>query len=324
MKKKRILVTGAAGFIGSRLTEILSKSNCDITAMYHYNAMNDIGNLRTVSLKKNVKIVKGDIRDYGLMRELAKSADCIINLAALIGIPYSYSAPDSYFETNCRGTLNLLNIVREIKNEQIIVISTSEIFGNPVYTPIDEKHPLNPQSPYAASKASAELFASSFIASFGTPLTIIRPFNTFGPRQSSRAVIPTIIRQALKGKTVRIGAADTARDFNYVDNTVSGIISAVLNEGAIGKKFNIGSGEPHSVMDVVETVSSIMNKKLVIESESKRMRPKKSEINLLLCDNSHANSVLGYKPRVSFIKGMEKTIDWYRKNPCHEIEDYSV
>jgi len=279
--------------------------------MYHYNSANDIGNLKNIRMNSNIELVKGDIRDYNLLKSLASDADCIINMAALIGIPYSYDASESYFDTNSRGTLNILNIAKEIKNEQVVIISTSEMFGNPSYTPIDEKHPLNPQSPYAASKSAAEQFSVSYIHSFNLPATILRPFNTFGPGQSLRAVIPAIISQSLRGNTINIGSTDTFRDFNYIDNTIDGIISAILNPNALKNTFNIGYGKAYSIIDVILAVSTILGKQLIISKDKSRIRPKNSEIKMLLCNYEKANRVLGYKPAISFEKGLKKTIKWY-------------
>ncbi len=311
--KKHILITGADGFIGSHLTEYLLKKNYKITAMVYYNAFNNTGLLKK-SKNKNLNIIFSDIRDYHLLEKQIKNTDIIINLAALIGIPYSYIAVKSYIDTNIIGTFNILELIKKYNINHTIFLSTSEVYGSAQYTPIDEKHPINPQSPYAATKVGADALINSYIKSFNLPITIIRPFNTFGPRQSLRAVIPTIITQIIKGNTVKIGSLNTYRDFNYINNTLIGIEKTICNKNTFGKTINIGYGKMYEISDIIDYLAKYTNKKLRVVSENKRKRPSKSEVKTLCANIDLAKSLLSYSPKITFYKGLERTYKWYEKN----------
>jgi|TARA_B110000967_G_C18783677_1_gene509615 NAD dependent epimerase/dehydratase len=316
----KILITGSEGFIGSHLVERLAKQKHDLKCLALYNSFNSHGWLDNLSndVKKKIEITTGDIRDEGIVRNIVKNNDCIINLAALIGIPYSYKAAQSYVDTNISGTLKLLQAAKDFKVKKFIHTSTSEVYGTPEYVPIDEQHPIIGQSPYAASKIAADQIAISFYRSFGLPVSIIRPFNTFGPRQSARAIIPTIILQILKGKkNIRLGNLDTRRDFTYIDDTTLGFELMIKNK-VQGEIVNLGTGYDFSVRELVKIISSLMGVKINVTSEKKRMRPKKSEILILKSNNLKARKLLKWKPefikKKGFIKALKQTIDWYSKS----------
>jgi len=316
----KILVTGADGFIGSHLSEALVKKGHEVTAFVYYNAFNSFGWLDNIDekIKKSLKIFPGDIRDENLVRKAIKDCDVIINLAALIGIPYSYNSPKSYLETNVQGTLNILQSAKDYGIKKVIHTSTSEVYGTAKYIPIDENHPLDGQSPYSASKIAADHLAISFYKSFDTPVSIIRPFNTYGPRQSARAIIPTIILQMINGnKEISLGSVKTTRDFSFIDDTVDAYMAAIKATDVNGEVINLGSGHETSIVDLVKIINTIMKKNCKIITDKKRIRPKKSEVERLLSSNSKAFKKLRWKPkyigRTGLIKGLTKTIEWFKK-----------
>ncbi len=315
-KKKKVLVTGAGGFIGSHLTERLCELGADVTAFVRYNSRNDWGLLELLPEEKQeqLNVVLGDMRDSDAIRALVKEQDLIFHLGALIAIPYSYIHPRETIETNIFGTLNILMAAREYPVEKIIHTSTSEVFGTAQYVPIDEKHPLQGQSPYSASKIGADKIAESFYRSFDLPIGILRPFNTYGPRQSARAVIPTIISQLFKGNEVHLGSLHPTRDFTYVLDTVDGFLKMAETSNAIGQEINIGSNFEISIGDLANKIAEIMNKKIKIITEDKRKRPPKSEVERLLVDNSKARKILNWKPNFSLDEGLRKTINWLKAN----------
>lgn len=317
LKNKKVLVTGSEGFIGSHLVERLLKEGAKVRAFVLYNSFNSWGWIDTFpkSKIKEVDIVTGDIRDYNSVYNAMEGVDVVFNLAALIGIPFSYQSQDSYVDTNIKGTLNVLQAARKLKIEKIIHTSTSEVYGTAQYTPIDEKHPINPQSPYAAAKVSADYMALSFYSSFNLPVTILRPFNTFGPRQSARAVIPAIITQILSGKTlIKLGNIEAIRDFNYVLNLVDAFLKLAQTSGTEGHVYNAGSGREISIKEVVSIISGILRKKIKIARDDTRFRPPKSEVMQLICDFTKFNSLCGWKPCVSLEKGIELTCGWLKNN----------
>lgn len=309
---KKVLVTGADGFIGSHLVEMLVRDGYAVTALSQYNSFNYWGWLEDIGCLGRVKVVAGDIRDPYFCREIADGQDMIFHLAALIAIPYSYSAPDSYVDVNIRGTLNICQAARDMGVGRVIHTSTSEVYGTARYVPIDEKHPLQPQSPYSASKIGADALAMSFHSSFGLPLTVVRPFNTYGPRQSARAVIPTIISQIASGKTeIAIGDASPTRDFNYVEDTCRAFLLLAESEAAIGEVVNVGSNFEISIKDTFELINRLMksNARLVVDQQ--RIRPEKSEVYRLWCDNSKIRELVGFQPGHDIEAGLRKTIDWF-------------
>lgn len=318
MKKQKILVTGSEGFIGSHLTEKLLDKGYKVRAMVLYNSFNNWGWLESFDKKKrkNLEVVLGDIRDDKIVEKSFNGVNYVINLAALIGIPYSYTAVKSYLDTNVIGLMNILNNAKKKKIKQVIHISTSEVYGTPNRVPIDEKFPLNAQSPYAASKIAADQLALSFYRSFGIPVSIIRPFNTFGPRQSARAVIPTIIAQAIKKNNIEIGSINPKRDFLYVEDTVNGIISAIGNKKSVGEIINLGSGQSISIKNLIKKIGFLLDKKLAIREKALRKRPKKSEVDWLLSSTKKAKKILNWLPKNSGNKyldnGLKKTIEWFR------------
>lgn len=315
---KKILVTGSAGFIGSHLTEALVKNNYKVRALVHYNSLRGIGNLQFVGKKilNNIDLVFGNIEDDYYIKKISQKMECIIHLAALIGIPYSYDAVQSYINTNIIGTHNILQAALENNVRQVIHTSTSEVYGSAEYTPIDEKHPLKGQSPYSATKIAADKLAESYWRSFGLPVSIIRPFNTYGPRQSGRAVIPTIIMQIINNESkVFIGSYFPVRDFTYVDDTVCAFISMIGNKKTIGQVINIGLGKGISVKELGSVICNILrNKKIKIASVKERIRPERSEVGCLVCNNKKARELLGWQPKVSLENGLRKIIEFIREN----------
>lgn len=314
----KILITGAGGFIGSHLTEELVRRGYNVRAFVLYNSYNSWEWLdhSPQDIKDNIEIFLGDIRDpYGVKKAM-QGCDMVFHLAALIAIPYSYHSPDTYVDTNIKGTLNVLQAARELGVKKIIHTSTSEVYGTAQFVPITEDHPLQGQSPYSATKIAADHLALSFFSSFEAPLTIIRPFNTYGPRQSARAVIPTIITQLASGKSqLELGALHPTRDFNYVDDIIDGFIKAIETDNAIGEVINIGSGFEVSIGETAKLIAGLMEKDIDIQSDKVRMRPGKSEVERLLADNSKAKRILGWEPKYSgqegLIKGLTKTINWF-------------
>ena len=312
---KKILVTGADGFIGSHLTEMLVNKGYQVKALSHYNSFNNWGWLENVGCKDDIDILTGDIRDAHYCKAITKDIDIVFHLAALIAIPYSYKAPESYVDTNIKGTLNICQAANELGNVRVIHTSTSEVYGTAKYVPIDEKHPLQPQSPYSASKIAADAMAMSFFNSFDLPVTIARPFNTYGPRQSARAVIPTIITQIASGfKEIKLGDVTPTRDFNYVEETCRGLIMLGECDNSIGETVNIGSNLEISVGDTLNIIKELMKSDVKFTKDKKRIRPVKSEVFRLLCDNTKLKKLTGFEPTVSVREGLQKTIDWFTEN----------
>lgn len=317
-------ITGSEGFIGSHLVEYLLNQNHKVKCMVMYNSFNSLGWLEKFKKNdhRNLTIFLGDIRDNGSYENYLCEGDIVINLASLIAIPYSYSASSSYVDNNIVGINNLLNLSRTKKVKKFIHISSSEVYGSAQYVPIDEKHPINPQSPYAATKASADNLAMSYFYSYDLPVGIIRPFNTFGPRQSLRAIIPSIICQYLENKQINLGYIKSTRSFNYVDDTIRGIYSSVTKHSSVGEVINIGNDYEIMISDIVEMISEILGIKKKINIKSDRLRPKNSEVQNLSCDYSKAYKLLGWKPSISnkktFMSYLSKTIKWYQKKSNFE------
>lgn len=323
--EKRVLVTGAGGFIGSHLTERLVKLGARTRALVHYNALGNRGWLEQSPLQDEITIIAGDVCDRDSVREAMQGVEIVFHLAALIAIPYSYHAPASYLRTNIEGTLNVLQVSREMNVDRIIHTSTSEVYGTACYVPIDEAHPLQGQSPYSASKIGADKLAEAFFFSFGLPIVTVRPFNTFGPRQSARAVIPTIITQCLVGDRIHLGNLHPTRDLNYVSNTVDGFILAAATPQAIGQTINLGSGREISIAELVRMIARLADRPVAIESDAQRIRPAKSEVERLCADNSLARTLLGWKPIISLEEGLSRTIKWFEENlPRYRPDVYAV
>jgi NAD dependent epimerase/dehydratase len=317
-KGKKVYITGADGFIGSHLVEELVTAGANVRALVFYNSWGSDGWLNDVSKEiiSQVEIVKGDVRDDNLMIEHIKDVNCVFHLASLIAIPYSYIAPKSYVDTNINGTLNVLNACRRNDRlERVMHTSTSEVYGTAQYVPINEEHPLVGQSPYSASKIGADKIAESFYCSFDLPLKTARPFNTYGPRQTARAVIPTIISQALSGaKELKIGALSPKRDFNFAKDTARGMMAITESDQLYGSVINIGSGTEYSIEETIHKVFQITGKNLEIICDEERLRPEKSEVNRLLACNKKITENLGWKTKFDFDQGLELTIDWIQKN----------
>lgn len=314
---KKILVTGADGFIGSHLVEELVKKGYQIRAFVYYNSFNNWGWLDTLpqDIIRNVEIFQGDIRDPNGVWEAMKDVDAVFHLAALIAIPFSYHSPDTYVDTNIKGTLNVLQAARKLQTKRVLVTSTSEVYGTAQYVPIDEKHPFQGQSPYSATKIGADRLAESFYRSFQLPVTIVRPFNTYGPRQSARAVIPTIITQLLAGKEqIRLGSLTPTRDFNYVKDTVNGFISIYEAEETIGEEINIATQKEISIGQLAEELIRQINPQARIICDEARLRPEKSEVNRLLGCNEKILRLTDWKPQYSLEEGLKETIDFLRNN----------
>lgn len=316
---KKILVTGADGFIGSHLTEELVRQGARVKAFVQYNSFNSWGWLdeSTAEIQKELEVFAGDIRDPHGVKTAMQGCDCVLNLAALIAIPYSYHSPDTYIDTNIKGTLNVVQAARELGVEKVVQTSTSEVYGTAQFVPITEEHPLQGQSPYSASKIGADQIALSFYHAFNTPVAVIRPFNTYGPRQSARAVIPAIITQIASGKRkLKLGALSPTRDFNYVKDTVSGFIAIASTEHSIGEVINIGSNYEISIGDTVELIAEAMQVDIEIETDEIRLRPENSEVNRLWADNSKAKRLTRWEPdygaRDGFKRGLIETIAWFK------------
>jgi NAD dependent epimerase/dehydratase len=330
----KTLVTGADGFIGSHLVEELVRLGRPVRAFVQYNSFGHWGWLDTLSdtVQSAIEVFPGDIRDSTCVRQATKECDFVLHLAALISIPYSYRAPDSYVETNVRGTLNVVQAARDTNVKKVAVTSTSEVYGTAQYVPISEEHPLVGQSPYAATKIAADQMALSYFRSFGTPVTVVRPFNTFGPRQSTRAVIPTIITQILSGsRSLKLGATTPRRDLTYVADTVTGMIAALDSEASLGEVINLGAGFDISIGELAKLIAEIMGVEISIEVESQRLRPEKSEVERLLADNSKAHQLIGWQPRLAgmdgFRLGLERTVRWFSEpaNLAHyRRKEYAV
>lgn len=319
-KGRRVLVTGAGGFIGSHLTEELARRGARVRALVRYNSRGHWGFLEELdaSLLRRVEVCRGDITDAHFVLELARSQEIVFHLAAMIGIPYSYRAPGDFVSVNVTGTLNILEACRRSGARRLVQTSTSEVYGTARYTPIDEKHPLQGQSPYSATKIGADHLAESYHRSFDLPVVIVRPFNTFGPRQSARAVIPTIISQLLEDPPrLSLGAVGPVRDFNYVDDTVAGFLAAAAAPKAVGETVNLGTGRGVSVLAAAKTLMRLTGRRAKIKTERHRLRPKNSEVRRLLCDSRKAARLLGWKPRVTLEEGLVRTVDYIRSHRAH-------
>ncbi|EGW22466.1 NAD-dependent 4,6-dehydratase LegB [Methylobacter tundripaludum] len=307
-----ILVTGADGFIGSHLTEMLAKQGHQIKALSQYNSFNHWGWLEEVDCLDQIEVLNGDVRDPHYCKHITKGIDVIYHLAALIAIPYSYVAPDSYVDTNIKGTLNICQAALDNQVQRVIHTSTSEVYGTAQYVPIDEKHPMQPQSPYSASKIAADAMAMSFYNAFELPLTIARPFNTYGPRQSARAVIPTIITQIAGGKKqIQLGDVSPTRDFNYVEDTCRGFIALAESDKTLGETVNIGSNSEISIGDTLNIIKNIMHSDVEFIVDEQRLRPEKSEVNRLWCDNKKIKALTGFESRIDITEGLRLTVDWF-------------
>ena len=312
---KKILITGADGFIGSHLVESLLEKECHVKAFVFYNSFNSWGWLDTLSKEtlKSIEVVTGDIRDSNGIRNEVKGVDIIFHLAALIAIPFSYHSPDSYIDTNIKGTLNVLQASRDYNSERVIITSTSEVYGTAKYVPIDEKHPFQGQSPYSASKIGADKIAESFCRSFEVPVVIARPFNTYGPRQSARAVIPTIVMQLLNDKKdIQLGSLSPTRDLNYVSDICNGLIALAESDEAIGREVNIGSGTEISIDELANLIIDIMEVDASVISDENRVRPENSEVERLVCNSGLLHQLTGWKPEITIKEGLVKTIEWFK------------
>jgi len=317
MKKVTVLVTGADGFIGSHLVEMLSSKGYRVRALSQYNSFNNWGWLEYINCKDKIEILTGDIRDPHFCKSIMKDVEIVFHLAALIAIPYSYVAPSSYVDTNISGTLNICQAAKENGSTRVIHTSTSEVYGTAQYIPIDEKHPLQPQSPYSASKIAADAMAMSFFHALELPVTIVRPFNTYGPRQSARAVIPTIITQIANGiKEIKLGDISPTRDFNYVEDICRGILAIVENDQTIGETINIGSNSEISIGNTLDLIKELMKSDVKFVADKERIRPKNSEVFRLRCDNTKIQQLTGFKPQVDISEGLKRTIDWFTQ-PNH-------
>ena len=317
MTTKKILVTGADGFIGSHLTEELVKSGYKVKAFTYYNSFNSWGWLDTLptDIMDDVEVFCGDIRDPNGVRESMKGCDAVFHLAALIAIPFSYHSPDTYVDTNIKGTLNVLQAARELSTERVLVTSTSEVYGTAQYVPIDEKHPYQGQSPYSATKIGADRLAESFYRSFNLPVTIVRPFNTYGPRQSARAVIPTIITQLLAGKEeIKLGSLTPTRDFNYVKDTANGFIEIFKSDKTIGQEINIATQKEISIGELAQELIRQINPKARIVCDEERLRPEKSEVNRLLGSNKKIKELTNWSPKYTLEEGLAETIKFLKQN----------
>jgi dTDP-glucose 4,6-dehydratase len=323
---KKVLVTGAGGFIGSHLVDRLLELGASITAFVRYNSRNDAGFLELLGeRKKEVCIVYGDIRDLVAMRHVSQGMDTIFHLAASIGIPYSYIHPDEVIAVNTIGTLNVLTAARECVARRVVVTSTSEIYGTALYVPIDEKHPKQPQSPYSASKIAGDAIALSYHLSFELPIVIVRPFNTYGPRQSDRAIIPTIISQALTKEEIVLGNMSPTRDFTFVSDTVEGFLKAAETDMAVGQEINLGTGEEISIGQLAREIASLTGRDIDIRQAEQRIRPGKSEVRRLLSNNCKAKELLGWEPRKTLEEGLRATMEWVRNRlEMYDPEAYRI
>jgi NAD dependent epimerase/dehydratase len=313
---KTVLVTGAGGFIGSHLTEHLLAEGCRVRAFVHYNSSNSWGWLDTLPAARQAEldVVAGDVRDPHGMRAAMRGAHVVMHLAALIAIPFSYHSPDSYVATNVQGTLNVLQAARECGPERVMVTSTSEVYGTAQYVPIDERHPMQGQSPYSATKIGADRLGEAFRRSFDLPVVIARPFNTYGPRQSARAVIPTVITQLLAGyREIRIGALEPRRDLTFVADTVAGLVDLVRCDAAVGREVNIGSGFEISVGELAAMLVELIDPAAHIVADEQRLRPESSEVGRLVCDGSVMKDLTGWGPKVPLREGLERTVAWFRE-----------
>ena len=310
---RTVLVTGADGFIGSHLCELLVRRGAQVRAMSMYNALNSRGWLEDVSCVNELEVVSGDVRDGHFLNTATRGVDVVFHLAALIGIPYSYAAPDSYVQTNVSGTLNLVQAALDNGVQRFIHTSSSEVYGTARRVPIDEEHPLQPQSPYSATKIGADAIALSFFHAFGLPVAVARPFNTYGPRQSARAVIPTIITQMLaEQQEIRLGNLSPLRDFTYVEDTCLGLAALAECDAATGQTVNIGSNSEISIGEILEMIREITGSRIAVSRDAARVRPEGSEVERLICDNSRIQALTGFRPQVGLRAGLRKTVDWFR------------
>lgn len=332
LENKKILVTGADGFIGSHLVEHLAGKGYDVRAFVLYNSLGSRGWLDSASLDRKVEVVSGDIRDAQSVRTAVHGCQVVLHLAALISIPYSYHAPESFLDTNVRGTMNVLQAARDFQVDRVVHTSTSEVYGTARFVPITEEHPLQGQSPYSASKIAADQMATAFFNSFDVPVAIMRPFNTYGPRQSARAVIPTVICQIASGtRSLRLGALHPTRDFNYVGDTVRAFVATAESDKAVGEVINIGGNFEISIGDTVRLITEVMDARVSVETDAERLRPKASEVERLWADNSKAKRLLGWEPafagRDGLRRGLEKTVAWFkdeRNFRLYRPDEYSV
>lgn len=311
----KVVVTGAGGFIGSHLVERLLTLGADVTAFLRYNSRNDLGDLGCIGDGlHSLRIVRGEVRESVTVRNLLDGADTVFHLAALVGIPYSYVHPNEVIEVNTIGTLNVLNAARDHRVRRVIVTSTSEVYGTARYIPMDEAHPKQPQSPYAASKIAADALALSFYHAFGLPVAVVRPFNTYGPRQSDRAVIPTIISQALAQREVRIGNVTPTRDFTFVTDTVEGMLRVAESDSAVGREINLGTGREISIGDLAREIAALTGAGVTIRQDEGRRRPPGSEVERLVSSNARAKELAGWTPQVALEEGLRLTIEWIRRH----------
>jgi NAD dependent epimerase/dehydratase len=324
---KKTLVTGAGGFIGSHLVEALVRMGAKVSVFVRYNSRNDLGLLDRFprEIKQELEVFAGDLKDPEALRRPAKGCEIVFHLGSLIAIPYSYINPMDFVQTNIVGTANLLNACLGNNVEKIVHTSTSEVYGTAIYCPMDEKHPLQAQSPYSATKIAADKLAESYHRAFGIPVAIARPFNTYGPGQSARAIIPTIILQAFDGDNkIALGSVHPKRDFTYVEDTVSALIEVAQSPYSVGEVINIGGGHDISIADLARVILSVMGKEAQILKEDSRVRPEKSEVERLMCDNSKARKLLGWQPQISLKKGLRQTIDWFKAHVGEYRTTYAV
>ncbi len=322
---KKVLVTGAGGFIGSHLTERLVNLGATTRAMVRYDSQGTWGWLDESPVRNDIEFIAGDVCDRDIIKRAIDGAEIVFHLASLIAIPYSYHAPASYVRTNVEGTLNIMQASREACVERVVQTSTSEVYGTARYVPIDEAHPLQGQSPYSASKIGADKMAEAFCLSFNLPVVIVRPFNTFGPRQSARAVIPTIISQCLSGPVVRLGHQHPTRDLNYVTNIVEGFVKAAATAEAVGQTINLGSAREISIGDLAQLIARLCGRTITIESDRQRERPEKSEVDRLLADNTLARSLLGWESAITLEDGLTQTIEWMRQHlDRYRVDVYNI
>ena len=326
MISKRVLITGSAGFIGSHLTELCVEKGYDVQAFVHYNSRNYWGWLEESKYKNEIEVIAGDVRDYDSVYKALKGCSTVFHLAALIGIPYSYISPLAYIRTNVEGTYNILESARALGTENILITSTSETYGTAQHVPIDEEHPVAGQSPYSASKIAADQLAISYHRSFGLPVKIVRPFNTYGPRQSSRAIIPTVITQILSGKKqIRVGNIHPTRDLTFVKDTANGFIEIERTSSLVGEIVNIGMGYEISIGRLIERISGLFGEDIEIVQSEERVRPEKSEVERLVCDNARIKKSTQWKPKYTLESGLLETIEWIRSNmSLYKPEIYNV
>ena len=327
IKGKKTLVTGAGGFIGSHLTEALVRMGSNVKVFVRYNSRGDLGLLERLpgEIKQEIEVFAGDLKDPEALRRPAKGCELVFHLGSLIAIPYSYINPMDFVQTNIVGTANLLNACIGNNVEKMVHTSTSEVYGTAIYCPMDEKHPLQAQSPYSATKIAADKMAESYHRSFGLPVAIARPFNTYGPWQSARAIIPTIILQALGGDNkIMLGSVHPTRDLTFVEDTVNGLIEVAKSQHSIGEVVNIGSGQEISIEDLVQTILAIIGVEVEIHRDERRVRPEKSEVERLLCDNAKAKKLLGWEPRIKLKEGLRRTIDWFQSHVSEYKTTYAI